>query len=324
MARLQSRQDALSTTDYALCVQSLRISGVHVVDPSRELELCVLRTHSRVIEARRDGVRLLDLPVVRLQQIRPRAVQYSHYAVGECGRVLVRLCPIWQPRAVLSARLDTNNLDMAFASLFRGVDVVKERGEHPNRVRATTHASHHRVGQPARTVVERGVAELAGGLVEHLRTRLVTNHRLQVANDVGERVGPDSGTDDVVCGTNVGNPVAEGLVDGILEGAGTRLDGNHFGTHLGHPEAIQLLTLAVDRSHVYDALKVEQGARGGGGDAVLPRSRLRDDPLLAKLHCKQRLPHCVVDLMGTRVSELLSLHPYLRPTAHLRQALGVV
>eukprot|EP00960_Hanusia_phi_P039008 753688-Hanusia_phi.AAC.1 len=67
---------------------------------------------------------------------------------------------------------------------------------------------------------DNGVREPAD-LLQHLSTRLLADDRLEVADDGGEGMGADGGADDVVCVPHVGNPVAHGLIDGILgEGKG--------------------------------------------------------------------------------------------------------
>jgi hypothetical protein len=81
-----------------------------------------------------------------------------------------------------------------------------EGGEDPDGVGAATDAGQHDVGQP--------VAAL-----EHLLAGLVTDHPLEVPDHGRERVRAGDGAEDVVRRLHVGHPVAEGLVDGVLERA---------------------------------------------------------------------------------------------------------
>ena len=51
----------------------------------------------------------------------------------------------------------------------------------------------------------------------YLRTGLLADDRLEVANDGGEGVRADCGANDVVRIKHVGDPVAHRFVDGVLE-----------------------------------------------------------------------------------------------------------
>jgi hypothetical protein len=121
-------------------------------------------------------VRLLDLPVVGLQQVRARAVQHADLPVGQRRRVLIRLGAVGQPRAVHAARLDPHDLRRSndYAARCSAVHrvatrvchgranlharVAEEGGEHADRVGPAAHARDDRVREPARPVVERRVA----------------------------------------------------------------------------------------------------------------------------------------------------------------------
>ena len=74
--------------------------------------------------------------------------------------------------------------------------------------------------------------------------------------------------------------------------------------HAGHVES---LALHVDGPHVDPALHTHEGCRCRGGDAVLPRAGLRDEPGLAHALRQQRLAQGVVDLMAAGVVEVLAL-----------------
>ena len=53
---------------------------------------------------------------------------------------------------------------------------------------------------------------------------LLPDNALEVAHDRGEGVRPNGGADEVVCDRQVGDPVAHGLVHGVLQGLRTRGD----------------------------------------------------------------------------------------------------
>ena len=84
----------------------------------------------------------------------------------------------------------------------------------------------------------------------------------------------------------------------------TRAD---LGAERAHPQDVGPLALDVLGAHVHDARQVEQGAGGGGRDAVLAGAGLGDDPGLAEAAGQQRLAERVVDLVGAGVGQVLAL-----------------
>ena len=172
--------------------------------------------------------------------------------------------------------------------------VVDKRRERANRVRAATHARHDDVGQ----------APLGG---KQLGACLVTDDTLEVTHELGERVRTRGGAENVVRRLNVGHPVAERLVDGILEGRRTGGHGDHLGPQHLHARDVEGLTLGVLTAHVDRAIQPQECGGRRGGHAVLARTRLSDDARLAQLFGEQSLTQYVVDLVGTRVVEVLTL-----------------
>ena len=114
---------------------------------------------------------------------------------------------------------------------------------------------------------------------------------------------------------DVGDPVAQRLVDGVLEGGAAVVDGHHLGAEDLHPGHVERLALGVDPAHVDRAVQTHEGGRGGGGDAVLAGTGLGDDPGLAHPLGEQRLGEDVVDLVRAGVVEVLALEDDARPTA---------
>jgi hypothetical protein len=85
------------------------------------------------------------------------------------------------------------------------------------------------------------------------------------------------------------------------------------------------LTLDVLGTHVDHARQAEPRADRGGGDAVLTRAGLGDDPRLAHPHREQDLADAVVDLVRAGVVQFVALEPDLRAHAFgggLAQSLG--
>ena len=137
-------------------------------------------------------------------------------------------------------------------------------------------------------------------------------------------MGADDAADEVVGGLDVGDPVADGLVDGVFQGAGARLDADDLGFQQTHTVDVEGLAADVFLAHVDDALQPQHGAGGGGGDAVLPGAGLGDDAPLAHVLCQEGLAEGVVYLVGAGVGQVFALQVYLRAAQVAGQVLGVV
>jgi hypothetical protein len=158
----------------------------------------------------------------------------------------------------------------------------------------------------------------------HLLARLVADHRLEIAHHLRIGMRPRHGADAIERVLDMGHPVAQRLVERILQRARPRLDGHHFGAQQLHAEDVGLLALDVDLAHEHDAFQPEAGTRRGGGDAVLAGAGLGDDPVLAHAAREQDLAHDVVDLVGARMVELVALEIDLGPAEVLGQPLGEI
>ena len=105
------------------------------------------------------------------------------------------------------AVLDVDAVAAGLDAVDRDLAVVEEGVEQADGVRAAADRRDQRVGQPAL------------GLHD-LLAHLVADHRLEVAHQrrIGMRAG--GGADQVIGGLDVGDPVAERLVHGVLQRAG--------------------------------------------------------------------------------------------------------
>mmetsp|Transcript_19189 Transcript_19189/g.60366 ORF Transcript_19189/g.60366 Transcript_19189/m.60366 type:complete len:466 (-) Transcript_19189:822-2219(-) len=306
---LQGGDDALRPGDELHGVQGLAVRDRDVLHAAGVLEVGVLWPDAGVVQACTDGVRLGDLPVAGLQEVGPGAVQDARRPGGQRGRVGlmgVAIRPGSHHGAPGLHAVDLHGL------------VLEEGREHADGVGAAADTGHHGVRQAAGAV---GEGRVLGGLVEHLRPGLVADDRLEVPDDVREGVRAHGGADDVVRGPYVGDPVAHGLVDRVLEGLGATLRRHHLGAEHLHAEDVQRLAFHVHGAHVDDALQTQQGAGRRRGHAVLARAGLRDDPGLAQALCQQRLAQGVVDLVRAGVGQLLALEPKLGTPKLLREVL---
>ena len=173
--------------------------------------------------------------------------------------------------------------------------VVDEAGEDADRVGAAADAGDDGVGQASDAA--RGSGRAPRRRCTRWKSRTIS----------GNGCGPGDGADEVVGVLDVGDPVAHGLVHGVLERAAARRDGNDLGAEQLHPCDVERLATGVLLAHVDHALEAEQRGRRGGGDAVLAGAGLGDDAGLAHAHGEQRLTEHVVDLVRAGVVEVFAL-----------------
>lgn len=185
----------------------------------------------------------------------------------------------------LAARFHADQLD-------RGV--VEEAGEDTGSVRASAHTRVDAARQLARRV-------------EHLRTRLLADDRLEVRHHLRERVGPAHGPHDVVRVVHRLRPVTQTRVDRVLQRPRALGDGDHLGAELPHPEDVRVLAGDVLLAHVDRAREPEPRRHRRRGDAVLPGAGLRDHTSLPHALHEQALAHDVVGLVGPGVVQVLAL-----------------
>ena len=128
---------------------------------------------------------------------------------------------------------------------------------------------------------------------------------------------------DVVGRLNVGHPVTEGLVDRILERRRTRGHSDNLGAEHLHARDVQSLALGVLTSHVDRAIEAKESSCGRGSHTVLAGPSLRDDTRLTQLLGQQRLAEHVVDLVRTRVVQVLALKEDTHATQVGRKTRGL-
>ncbi len=123
--------------------------------------------------------------------------------------------------------------------------------------------------------------------------------------------------------SDVRHPVAECLVDGVLEGLRTVGDRDDGGPEQLHPGHVQGLAAAVLGAHVDDAFEAEQRGGGGAGHAVLAGAGLGDDAGLAHALGQERLAQHVVDLVRAGVVQVFALEEDPDSPGVLGETLGL-
>src|ERR1051325_4294130 len=159
MRRLQRGDDAFRLAQFVERLQREVVAAVVVLDAPDLLQVRVLGADGRIVEARRNRVRLRDLAELILQHHRARAVQDAEGAAAEARGMLAELL-------AAAARLHADEAD--------GI-VFQHLVEEADRIRAAADARHRDVGPRA-------------GPRAQLRQRLASDDGLEIAHDLGIRV----------------------------------------------------------------------------------------------------------------------------------------
>ena len=223
-------------------------------------------------------MRLGDLTVVVLEHV-------AHAPVEDADRPRAEGRAVATRGNTVSSRLHTHDPHAA---------ILDEGPEETDGVGSAAHAGHEDVGQLAREL-------------PHLRPRLVADDAVEIADHHGIGMRAQGGAEEVVGGPHVGDPVAQRLVDRVLQRLGAALHRNDAGAEELHAEHVEGLSRDVHAPHVDLAFEAEESGRGGGGHAMLARPRLRDDPALAHALREESLAEHVVDLVRAGVAEVFAL-----------------
>src|SRR5450631_3384874 len=237
-------------------------------------------------------------PVERGHGLVVVGAQVAHPAAVMQGAVLRA-----HARAVeaTAGSLDADQLDTS---------VIEECGEHADRVAAAADARNHGAGKGSPPLQAVGA-------------RLVADDALEDAHQRRVGVRTDAAADHVMSVADVGDPVADRLVGGVLERAGAAVDGDDRGTQEAHAIDVDRLAAHVLTAHVHRAAEAGSSACRGGGHAMLAGAGLRDDPALAHALGEHHLAEGVVDLVGAGVEQVLALQPDLRPAGGGAQSWSV-
>ena len=180
----------------------------------------------------------------------------------------------------------------------------------------------HGVGAAA-DAGDQGIRQAALELLQ-LLAHFVADDRLEVSHHGGIGVRARRRADDIEGVLDVGHPVAQRLVHGVLQVPRAAFHRHHLGAQQFHAEDVGRLALDVGLAHVDDAGQVEQRADRGRGDAVLAGAGLGDDAGLAHAPGQQDLAHAVVDLVGAGVVQLVALEVDFGAAEVLGQPLGEI
>ena len=295
VGRLKSGDDTLSLGESTEALHGLGVVGGDEKSTVGVLPGAQLGADTGVVKTGRDRVGLGNLAVLVLKNVGSDTVEDTVRAAGESGGVAASVNTV-------TTSLNTNQLDAG---------VLREGVEHTDSVAATTNTGND------------GIGELANGLVK-LLLGLVTNDGLEGANNQGEGMGTNGGTNDIVSGVKVGDPRAESLVDGVTEGTATSVDSDNLSAQKLHAENVESLAANILGTHEDSALHVELSTDSSSSDTVLASTGLSNDAGLAQTLGDQDLTDGVVDLVATGVVKILALQPDLSTANVLSKVLSKV
>src|SRR5699024_2982731 len=253
-------------------------------------EMAVLRPYPRIIEPCGYRIGFLDLSRFILEQVHLCTVEDADVAICERGCML----------ACLYAAAGCLDTDQPYRFLFN------EWVEHADGIAAASDACYYRIRQTAFTV-------------HHLLPGLSADDRLQITDNLRERMRSERRAQNEVGVIDILHPVAECLVHRILQCAAPLVYADNPRTPKFHAEDIQFLPPHVLFPHKHHTIQVQQRTYSGGRHAVLAGTRLGNNLPLAHAAGQQRLSNCVVDLMGACMVQVLPLEIDLCTAAPFRQ-----
>ena len=176
----------------------------------------------------------------------------------------------------------------------RDVSIGHEVAEHADGVRSAPDTGDDRVREPPLHL-------------QHLRAGLAADDALKLPDHRREGMRAGGRAEEIVRVGKAGGPVAERLVDGVLQGPATAGHGYDLGAHQLHAEDVELLPGDIVGAHVDFGFEAEQCPGEGGGNAVLAGAGFGDHAALAHAPCEQGLGQHLIGLVRAAVEQVLAL-----------------
>ena len=296
MGRFERRDDAFLRTAQLERLQRFGIGDGNIFRPADFVQPRVFRPNPRIVQPGRDREPFEDLPVIILQQVGAVAVQHAGAPPGQRGAMLHLVVH------ALAARFDADDVHVL---------VVEKREEEAHSVGPAADGRDDRIGQTA------------FGL-RHLFADLLADDGLKIAHHGRIGMRASDGSDAIEGIAHIGDPVAQRVVHGVLQGAPPAGHGNDLGPQQAHAEDVGRLPLDVMGAHVDHALQPELGTDRRRGHPVLTGPGFGDDAFLAHPPGEDDLPQHVVDLVRARVVQLVALHVDLGTAKMVRQPLAEI
>ena len=123
---------------------------------------------------------------------------------------------------------------------------------------------------------------------------------------------------------HIGHPVADGLINRILQGFATRMNTRNFRTQEPHAKHIERLPFHIFNTHINFALETKHRRHSCRCHAVLSGTSLGNNPRFTHPVGEQNLPHGMIDFMRPRMGEVFALEINFRTTEFFCQPLGKI
>ena len=285
MRTLHRRNNSLCSGQIFKGFYRLVIGNRDILRAPDAVQIRVLRTDPRIIQASRDGVNLVDLPVLILAEQRFHPVEHAHLSGSYGSR---RFAGIYTSSGRLAADQP---------HFFVRNKVIKSA----DGIGSASHAGDHR----------RGELSL---FFQNLLPCLFRNNRLEISYNRRKRMRPHDGSKHIVRVLHPAGPLTHGLVYGILQYHGATFYVMHLRSQQLHAVYIQLLALAVQLSHKNFTLHVQKSGNRRRCHPVLSGTGLGDHTGLSHLFGQKDLTEAVIDLVGTGVIQILSFQINFRST----------
>ncbi len=232
----------------------------------------------RVVQSGADGVRIEDLSLVILEDIRLAAMKNPRGPGADTRGVFARIHAV-------PGGLDADQFDAG---------LIHKRYEDPHGIAAPTDTRDDGVRQ--------AIFEF-----HDLMDGLVTDHALKIPNHGRVRVRTGDAADHVKRVTDFRHPAPQGFTHGILQRACATGDGLNPCPQQLHPLDVWRLAHDIFLAHVDDAFHAEKCGHGRRGDAMLPGAGFCHQLGLSHPARQHGLPDGVVDLVCARMIEILAL-----------------
>src|SRR5262249_10932427 len=158
----------------------------------------------------------------------------------------------------------------------------------------------------------------------YLITRFTANNRLKITHHGRVRMRSSDGADAVERVADIGYPIAESLVHGILERMRAGNDRPHFRSKYFHAQHIRFLPLDIERTHIDDAWQPKFGTQSGGSNAMHAGTGFGNDALLAHAQSQHDLAKHVVHFVRAGMIEYFPLEIDFGAAAMLREPVGKI
>src|SRR5215470_14637281 len=135
---------------------------------------------------------------------------------------------------------------------------------------------------------------------------------------------PRNRSDQIVGTADVGHPIPERLVHGILECLAPGLYDAYLSAEQLHSKNIQRLTLDIFLPHENFPAETKSGGDSGRRHPMLSGASLSNNALLAHAPSEQNLTDGIVDFVCTGVTQVFTLEINLCPANLLCQPFGKI